>query len=416
MDVQKIDYSNTCMLIGDIWLIDSMEIRQNLFSVFPNKTALVLGNIETPIVGLSGLSRSKAGPVLSGNLKSLDVLSSIATQNVFSIANNHMMDYGVNGLNATIKECTQRGFNCIGAGNNLGQAKTPAIIQIGDLRVGIVARCETQFGIATSRRSGVAPIDTSLYAEIARLSKEVDVIICSIHFGAEMCPWPSPKRQDIFRSLIDAGAFIVHGHHSHVPQGYEFYNGGIITYGMGNFVVDPNDWDGVDNSLWSLIMSVDLENRVPEQCLLLTSVIEPNINSVCVRHSTEDEFKSHSDYLLKCNKPLSDHFLLDQLWQEASIRMFKLWYAKELGLQDHSSIQERVIAAIRQMLRKIRGSKSDMNRNSLLLYHYFACESHQEAISTALGVLSGEIDDLRTEETRLMVDEMMPWSVGVRSE
>jgi hypothetical protein len=55
-------------------------------------------------------------------------------------------------------------------------------------------------------------------------------------------------------------------------------------------------------------------------------------------------------------------------------------------------------------------SKAPSRQDLLLLYHLFACESHKDAISTALGVMSGELEDYRTNETTHLVDEMMPWS------
>jgi len=49
----------------------------------------------------------------------------------------------------------------------------------------------------------------------------------------------------------------------------------------------------------------------------------------------------------------------------------------------------------------------------MLWYHMIACESHRQMLATALGLLGGEIKDLRTEETRILADEMMPWSRGM---
>ena len=46
----------------------------------------------------------------------------------------------------------------------------------------------------------------------------------------------------------------------------------------------------------------------------------------------------------------------------------------------------------------------------LLWYHMVACESHRQMLATALGVLCGEIRDLRTDESCLLADEMLPWS------
>jgi poly-gamma-glutamate synthesis protein (capsule biosynthesis protein) len=109
------------------------------------------------------------------------------------------------------------------------------------LRIGVLGRCETQFGIAL-QRPGAAALDPTLYESIRKLKSEVDVVVLSVHGAAEMVPWPSPQWQDLLRSFVDCGADIVHGHHSHIPQGYEVYQGKIIFYGLGNFLVNPADW------------------------------------------------------------------------------------------------------------------------------------------------------------------------------
>ena len=49
----------------------------------------------------------------------------------------------------------------------------------------------------------------------------------------------------------------------------------------------------------------------------------------------------------------------------------------------------------------------------LLWHHMFSCESHRDSLATALGILGGELEDMRTEQTRYLADKMMPWSVGV---
>ena len=53
-------------------------------------------------------------------------------------------------------------------------------------------------------------------------------VIVSVHAAIEDSPWPSPYIRELYHSFIDAGATVVHGHHLHVPQGYETYDEGVI--------------------------------------------------------------------------------------------------------------------------------------------------------------------------------------------
>ena len=311
----------------------------------------------------------------------------------------------------------------VGAGDNVIKAYAPVVLEIYGKQIGIIGCCETQFGAATLRRSGVAALDPTIHSLIHRLSCKVDIVVVSVHAAAELCPWPSPQWQDQMRSFIDAGAAVVHGHHAHVPQGYEMYNGGIIFYGLGNFLVDPDQWRSTKHphTLWSVV--ADCGHETDEiSYSIKTAVIEQGLSGVRVRISTDTELQKHSNYLSKCNSPLHDRILLTGLWQEAAMRMYDLWYAGWLGfhstrLERHRSATRARLSAMKQLYCAAVLPRRPISRErELLWYHTFSCESHREVISTALGVLCGELEDLRTDETRCLTDELMPWSVATLTE
>lgn len=273
----------------------------------------------------------------------------------------------------------------------------------------VLARCETQFGVAQIHKAGVAKFDATIFGQIRQLKSEVDLVIVSVHAAAEMLPWPSPTRQDTWRALIDAGADLVHGHHAHVPQGWEQYNGGWIFYGLGNFCVDPVKWSWHPNGLWSLTPELSYAS---EKILVdfKTSVIEDQGDKIHVRESTANELSQHSSYLDVCNKPLFDRVLLEGLWQEAAIRMYEHHYSDWLGFKSSKKTIYKSIRSVAGKMKRFISKDSSLNlerQRYLLHYHLFACESHNEAIQTALGVLGGELDDLRTLETRTLVDKWM---------
>jgi len=333
------------------------------------------------------------------------------------------MDYGESALFHTIDVCRDLGIPTVGAGEYLEKACSPLIIEVNELKVGIIGRCETQFGVASSVRPGVSALDSTVYSAITHLKKRVDIVILSIHGASEMCPWPSPKWQDLLRSYIDVGCNIVHGHHAHVPQGYEDYNGGVIFYGLGNFLVSYKEWQAHPNTLWSVIAELDIDSSTDFKQTIKTSVIDQAEESVLIRQSTSYEFQNHLDYLAIANKPLQNRTLLTGLWQESAIRMYYLWYSGWLGFAQPSNRFTNSVS-VRLFLGKLKNSLgykfarikpitknvSPSRQQLLTWYHLFACESHCEAIVTALGVLGGELDDLRTTETKAIVDKMMPWS------
>lgn len=122
----------------------------------------------------------------------------------------------------------------------------------------------------------------------------------------------------------------------------------------------------------------------------------------------------HQESLRICNQPLSDRVLLEGLWQEASLKMYQEYYADWLGF--NLPLRKHVTRSVRSALGRgkrtviSRGSTrvhNPLQQQSLFRYHLFACESHNDAISTALGILGGELVDYRTDKTAQMVNKMM---------
>ena len=102
------------------------------------------------------------------------------------------------------------------------------------------------------------------------------------------------------------------------------------------------------------------------------------------------------------------------LWQEVSIRMFYKYYARYLDLPEGKleltkyGFYKLMKFLLIGLIKLIRLRKKTTQQNLLLWYHLFACESHNNAIATALGVLGKEIKDTRTVESSLLVDKMIP--------
>ncbi len=153
---------------------------------------------------------------------------------VLSIANNHIMDFGRNGLSDTVALLQEHGIQYMGAGKDLETARKPVIIDCKGIRVGFLA-----FGSVYSarrNRAGVAPIEYAVN-DTRKLKENADIIIVSIHQG-QMERYPSPAEVQLLHSIIDAGASLILRHHPHYFQGIETYKRGLIAYSLGNFVFD----------------------------------------------------------------------------------------------------------------------------------------------------------------------------------
>ena len=178
--------------------------------------------------------------LVSGEPESLDLLSMLGIHLV-SQANNHSLDYGAESLLVTQEHLHSRGVLFVGAGPRLGIARDPIVIERDGLLVGFLAysSCHPWVGStpAADDVAGVAPADPLLMEEdVRRLRKRADCVVVSLHWGKENVHYPPPENVDLGHRIIDWGGHIVLGHHPHVVQGIESYDGGIICYSLGNFL------------------------------------------------------------------------------------------------------------------------------------------------------------------------------------
>jgi poly-gamma-glutamate synthesis protein (capsule biosynthesis protein) len=187
--------------------------------------------------------------------------------NVLSVANNHIMDYGVRGLEFTKSFLSKANIQHVGAGLDIEKARHPVIIRKRGMSVGFIAYAKNGKHSAGDNLPGAVPINRSIIAvDIQRLKTKVDFIVVSLHFGMIYTDYPVPEDQDLSRFIIQQGANVVIGHHPHVLQGVEYFEHGVILYSLGEFIFDPtvgNIYSPVarDIRCESLIAEIILENR-----------------------------------------------------------------------------------------------------------------------------------------------------------
>ena len=156
--------------------------------------------------------------------------------NVVTLANNHLLDCGREGVSETLKLLGEAGIAAIGAGANKQAAHVPAILQAGDLRVGLLGYYWNRRTSARGPWPGSA-MDTPpelLAADIAELKGKVDRIVATFHWGVPYEREPSATDRAKARFAVDCGADIVIGHHPHILQPFEIYRGRPIFYSIGN--------------------------------------------------------------------------------------------------------------------------------------------------------------------------------------
>jgi poly-gamma-glutamate capsule biosynthesis protein CapA/YwtB (metallophosphatase superfamily) len=197
------------------------------------RAPIVLGNLEGPFARVARRARRnhayRVDPALARALQRAGIT-------IVTLANNHLLDCGREGVLETLEALAQAGVAAVGAGVDEQAAHSPVIRRAGGLRVGVLGyywnrRCAAR---ATLPGSAMDP-PQALAADIGALRPQVDRVIVTFHWGVPYERQPSSADQAKARLAVDYGADVVIGHHPHIVQPAEVYRGRPIFYSVGNF-------------------------------------------------------------------------------------------------------------------------------------------------------------------------------------
>ncbi len=197
---------------------------------------LSLANLESPLTHSSckhpGQPCHLKGAPIPGKI--LDLFD------LFSIANNHILDYSVQGLRDTCAFLSEQGKMWFGAGLNRSQAYIPLCIQRKNLRLAFIG-C-TRWYNAGRKKTGTAPMHQGRLNRIIRDLKKKDYFVVVFpHWNYEHVEYPSPIDQKRAHGWIDAGADLIVGAHPHCIQGIETHRRRFIFHSLGNFIFNLFD-------------------------------------------------------------------------------------------------------------------------------------------------------------------------------
>ena len=203
-------------------------------------------DLECPLID-RGTPIEKCGPAISAPAAAAAGIGALAPDLV-TLANNHIMDYGNEGLVSTCGLLQQAGIPFVGVGRNCREADEPYFFQVDGHRVVVYACAEKEFSQAGTDAPGANPFDPLEIADTLRAIREdCDTLIVLYHGGPEEWPYPTPELQKRLRKMVEAGADAVLCQHGHCVGCMEAYQGGLIVYGQGNFIFDVPDgkpcWD-----------------------------------------------------------------------------------------------------------------------------------------------------------------------------
>lgn len=335
-------------------------------------------NFEAPVSGF-GRPIPKSGPNLS---QSACTISGLKEQgfDLLLLANNHIYDYGPEGLSATLSAAHQEGLETVGAGIDFYSAYRPLIKKIADIEIGIINACEAQFGVIDhfdrEESSGYAWINhPQIDKTILELKKNCDFVIVFSHAGLENYSIPQKEWRYRYKHLCDLGADVVIGTHPHVPQGYESHNGSLIFYSLGNFYFDYDYARNYENHSYAVML--ELKKGLPPS-------FEP------IHHITQNKKVKISE------KKINLEFLCKKLgdsYQKEHDKMSLIAYEKIIRrnlLTSASMIpfDGTVKGTIKELAATILGRRKNINK-PLTQMHFMRNEAYYYATKHALSIKSG---------------------------
>lgn len=198
---------------------------------------IVFGNLESPLRQRRHRPGDIADAVFVGRSSVAAELAALGF-NAINIANNHILQHGLEAFHETVASLREHGIEPIGLVDTADGYCKPVRFTCGGKLVGILGYSDVD-EVYGSLPTPYAQFDRERVADdIRRMASWADVVVVSLHFGTEGIALPTADAIRKARWLIDSGVDVVLGHHPHVFQPVENYRGGLIVYSMGDFIFD----------------------------------------------------------------------------------------------------------------------------------------------------------------------------------
>lgn len=248
------------------------------------------GNFEHPIINdeikLENKEREKI--YLSADEAVLDIIKQTGFTNV-NLANNHMGDYGEEGILHTVDAFQKADIPFVGAGENRSDAYKIHYEEIKGKTIATIGFTEvyTRAALTGIDTPGVATSNMKIMLnKVYEASKYADVVITHIHWGTEYKTKYDKRQKQIAEVLADAGVDVIIGHHPHVLQTVDIIDNTIVFYSLGNFIFDQG---------WSMTR----ETVFPVLTMQKDGKIEVTLTPMLVKEGIPHQLKSSESYYKK---------------------------------------------------------------------------------------------------------------------
>lgn len=342
-----------------------------------NTSDINVVNFEAPVHN-NGKIIPKSGPNLCQDIESTDWLIERGFTAV-SLANNHTMDYGEEGLKTTQKHFKNVPTMGVGLWNDAYKMHT--FFTSDGLRIGFICCTHCEFGTLTDKflQHNEAGCAWTLSIEIQKLitssKNKVDCLIVIPHGGVEYMEQPLPEWRDVYKMFIDLGADAVIASHPHIPQGWEIYKNKPICYSLGNFCFEWTKRHTAPTH-WFESLCCILEVTKPHQ---IEMNIRPILFNQKIQYICDNNSSDFSNYLNKINDILKDDKRYISYVNEYVKKLLPFYYQQfSRSGWNYNIFSKGFLKGIADGFLKKGFLKSEHALNNI------QCESHRWAILRAL--------------------------------
>ncbi|MBQ8382240.1 MAG: CapA family protein [Clostridia bacterium] len=332
-------------------------------------------NLECPLTD-GGAPIDKCGPALRAPADAVNGLKALGADFV-TLANNHILDYGEEGLADTRAVLADAGIAYAGAAEGVRHSGIYKLMADG-VTLGIYCCTEHEFSVSKNGAPGAVPfepVDSS--ADIAELKKICDRVIVLYHGGREMWQYPTPELRERCHHLVKAGADLIVCQHSHCIGCAEVVDGSTIVYGQGNFHFDLPD---EQSELWctALLLEVNITadsvsaDPIPLRLRghRLTLADDADAAAILDGRNMRSEALADGSYLKKFDEMLDEN---------------ADYYLSCLSGNYFSGFLPRALNKLTGRRYKKRKLSRMYDREALLrLINYLECETHREVLTDIL--------------------------------
>ncbi|MEO0080465.1 MAG: CapA family protein, partial [candidate division WOR-3 bacterium] len=287
---------------------------------------ITVANLESPLTAQG--TRHPTKPIVFRGRPSNVRGIAHAGIDVVSLANNHIIDYGLEGMRETQESLAARQIGHSGAGANSYEAYLPLFWQKNGLNLAFLAYSDRtgqddnyQPHLNSGyNKPGFANLDTfHLFRQLKEVDSIADLTVVEFHTGEEYAPAPEDGDDEFYSRFalvpdsgtirlrhraIDQGADLVVGHHPHVLQGFEVYKGRLIAHSLGNFCFDQE--------FPETYPSVILNGAVDETGFYEFSITPVYIDDYIPRRANGELGCHILDYLARRSRELNTYLLTDR--------------------------------------------------------------------------------------------------------